>query len=60
MPYIYIYIYGVVSEGFFAESLRKFCAKFAEKKLLRQERPQCFFDYKHRFIASGKAPKFFF
>ena len=38
------FTYGVVSEGVFAESSRKFCGKFAEicnnkkKRLLRQER----------------------
>ena len=28
-----VYAYGVVSEGVFAESLRKFCGKFAENTL---------------------------
>ena len=42
------FTYGVVSEGFFAESLRKFCGKFAEifrrrrYVLLRQERVRKF------------------
>ena len=40
------FTYGVVSEGVFAESLRKFCGKFAEifKKyaLVRQERARKF------------------
>ena len=30
MPKGQQFTYGVVSEGFFAESLRKFCGKFAE------------------------------
>ena len=43
-PYYYQQLtYGVVSEGFFAESLRKFCGKFAENYvLLRQERARKF------------------
>ena len=42
MPYDQQFTYGVVSEGLFAESLRKFCAKFAEILL------------KIRLIASAK------
>ena len=55
------YTYGVVSEGVFAESLRKFCGKFAEicRKyvLLRQERVRKFCGKLRKF--RGKLRKIF-